>query len=487
MTNMSADYRSKTTPRPNQVREFDENRDAPARALFWSMRSGKSKAMIDLAEYLFHKGKITGMVVMAPNGVHDNWLRKEFPVHCSTPYDSHTWSTSNRKAEWHAESMAKVMRRHKQRLRVFSVNSETVYREHAKKALGDFLSAHKGKILFVVDESHDFRTPSSKRFRVARAFAKMCNYKRILTGTSASNSPLALWSQFEILQPGALGFDTFGEFKARYAITRIGRTRSGRAYEQIVGYTDQDDLQQRVSQWASVVLKGDAGIPALLDTSHEFFMTGKQRKLYDKITESFMLEDQILEGGVMLSKLQQISRGWYYKENGEVEYIIKPADNPALQGLYQLCFGVSGKTIVWARHTEELKQIEDLMKRKGVEYVVYKGGMSERGKVEARSAFNEDPDIKVFIGQPKAGGVGLDLSAAEQIVWYSHVFDLIDYEQASERASAAWKEKGVDVVHLMAHNTVDQYIRGAHSRKADIAEEISGLGLKTLIEAQEIC
>ena len=480
-------YRSKTEPRVKQKEEFDRHRDKDARALFWSMRSGKTKAMIDLAEYLYAEGRITGMVVFAPNGVHENWLIKELPTHCSTSWIGHAWSSTDRNKTSHKQSLAAVTEGRPGHLNVLSVNSETIWREPAKKALGDFLSFHNGKILLVVDESHDYRTPSSKRFRVAKAYAKHCAYKRILSGTPSSNTPLALWSQFELLKPGALGFNTFGDFKARYAVVTMARTKGGRMFEQIVGYRDQDDLKARIAQWTSVVTKADAGVPPTMDGSYDFAMTEKQRTLYDKVSKEFMLEDQILEGGSLLGKLQQISRGWYYKEDGTPELIVQPKDNPALQGLLKLIQDVPGKTIVWARHREELDHIEALMKSEGIRYVVYKGGMTHSAKKDARTTFGEDPKIKVFIGQPKAGGSGLDLSAAEQIVWYSHVFDLIDYEQASERASAVWKEEGVDVIHMIAHNTVDAYIRDAHKRKGDIATEVSGQGLKDLLAALEIC
>lgn len=479
-------YRSKTTPRPHQEEEFDKHRDSPARALFWSMRSGKSKAMIDLAEYLYNTGEVTGVLVFAPNGVHDNWIRRELPIHCSTPWIGHAWNSSSRKTKQHANAVHRLLTGKPGHLSVFSINSETVWREHAKLEVINFLNAHKGRILFVVDESHDFRSPSSKRTGMAKAVAKKCTHKRILSGTSASNSPLALWSQFEILEPGALGFPTFGSFKANYAIVKMARTKGGRQFEQIVGYREQDDLQQRVSKWASVILKKDAGIPAILDGSFEFAMTEKQRKLYDKVSNELMLEDQVLEGGALLGKLQQISRGWYYKEDGTPELVVKHSDNPALQGLLRLISEAEGKVIVWARHREELDQISDILKTEGIKHVAYRGGMNPAQKLKARTSFTDDPSIKVFVGQPKAGGVGLDLSVAELIVWYSHVFDLIDYEQATERASAAWKEKGVDVIHMMAHNTVDGYIRDAHSRKADIASEVSGEGLKRLLEALEI-
>jgi hypothetical protein len=480
-------YRSKTKPRLKQQAEFDNHKDAPARGLLWSMRSGKTKAMIDLAEYLFHEGRVTGVLILAPNGVHENWILKELPTHCSTPWVGHAWSSSRRGSKAHKAALQKVTAKHPDQIAFFTVNSETVWSEAAKRAMGQFIVAHKGKVLFVADESHDFRSPSSKRFRIARGIGKLCSHKRILTGTPSSNSPLAVWSQFELLAEAALGFKTFGDFKAQYAVVQMARTKTGRMFETIVGYRNLDDLQARIAKWASVVLKADAGVPPTLDGEVVFGLTEKQRALYDKVSKELMLHDQLLEGGALLGKLQQITRGWYYREDGTVEYVVKPADNPALQTLLKQIKDATGKVIVWARHREELDLIQKTLDQEGISSVSYRGGMTGASRTDARTRFNSDPNLKVFIGQPKAGGVGLDLSAADLIVWYSHVFDLIDYEQASERASAAWKTKGVDVIHLIAHNTVDGYIRSAHRRKADISSEVSGSGLKLLLEGLDIC
>ena len=215
-------FKFKTAPRPHQLKEFQEHRDDENRALLWQMRSGKSKATIDCFSYQFCKGNVTGVLIIAPNEVHYNWLREELPRHCSVPYIGHTYRANKVRTRVHGFRVKEVCQAHpKKRLSVLAVNTESIRTPNAKRVIEEFIKAHKGKVFLVVDEVHDFRTPGSKRTRRMIAIRKHCRFKRILTGTAVKNSPLAAYSQFEILATKALGFRNYGEFKQHYAVYRL--------------------------------------------------------------------------------------------------------------------------------------------------------------------------------------------------------------------------------------------------------------------------
>ena len=94
------------------------------------------------------------------------------------------------------------------------MNNESAIKPIAQSYLRQLI---KLRVMLVVDEVHDFRSPSSKRSRFARQLAKHCKYIRILTGTNNGNCPLGNWAQFEILQKGALGYEKYGDFEKHYA------------------------------------------------------------------------------------------------------------------------------------------------------------------------------------------------------------------------------------------------------------------------------
>ena len=452
------------------------------------MRAGKSKAIIDLAEYLYHHRGITGVVVFAPNGVHQNWVRREFVRHCSTPYKAAAYQSTARKTQWHMKAIERVSEVGNH-ISFLTIYSETIWRKPAIDILRGFLKGHKGNILLVVDESHDFRTPSSKRSRTAKSFAKQCKFVRIMTGTPAENSPLHVWSQFEILKPGALGFKTFGEFKANYAITKKSYGPGGREFEQVVGYKNLEDLKSRVSEWASVVTKRDAGISGVTVSTLDFAMGAKQRKVYQRLVKDCLLEETAFEGGAKMVKLQQISRGWYYDETGKANWIIRKQENEALKRLKDACVSETQdgqKVIIWAAFTEEINAISDMLQEAGIRSVMYRGGMSAQAKQNAVSQFTSNPTVKVIIGQPKSGlAKGFDLSIAKTIIWFSHIHDLIDYEQASERASSVDKDD-VSVIHLECVDSIDSYVIKSLSKKRSIADDLTGKGLRHILLMEEL-
>jgi len=480
-------FKFKTQPRLPQATEFDTYKNSEARALLWQMRSGKSKVMIDTFSYQFCEKSITGVIVVAPNGVHDNWVKRELPKHCPIPYHAHIYRASSFKTNTHRTNLAAVCKASTSRMKVLAINSEGIRTPNARKSISKFIKAHKGKIFLVVDESHDFRTPGSSRTRTMRALAKHCKYRRILTGTAVSNTPLAAFSQFEILSPGALGSRTYGEFKSKYAIYTEARTKGGRRFDKLERYQNLEELKLAISEWSSVVLKKDSGIPPLNGITRNFHMGAKQKALYERLTKEYMLEDAAFDGGARMTKLQQITRGWYYNEEGDVVEIVKDENNPALQTLIREVQGSDPGTkfIIWCEHRHDIAMVTRALRRLNNRSIVeYHGGVKPKERQIAIDSFNMYKSVTDFVGQPRAGGVGLDLSEADVIFWYSHTHDLIIREQASERASQV-DGAVVDVIDLECVGAVDEYILTAQRNKRSVSDDLAGVGLKYLLEAEK--
>jgi SNF2 family DNA or RNA helicase len=104
----------------------------------------------------------------------------------------------------------------------------------------------------------------------------------------------------------------------------------------------------------------------------------------------------------------------------------------------------------------------------------------ERLRDVALSRFRDDPKANPFVGQPSAGGQGLDLSTADAVIWYSSVQDAITTAQADERATAKGG-RTVALVTLATPGTVDDDIRASNKDKARLADTISGAGLRDLL------
>lgn len=486
-------------PFRHQLREFLDHRDARARALLWSMRTGKSRSIIDLAAYNFLiRHKIDGVLVIAPNGVHDNWIRRQMPEHAWADLGHQqnclVWRMGDFTSEKKLKAWQKQYERNMRSKKLFwlSVNSESMIKPKTRKLLKDFTK--RRKFLLVVDESDDFRTPGSKRTAMARALKRRAVMRRILTGTIVGNSPLAAYSQFELLDDGALGFDNFGTFKntyAEYAMERpMGKDgkpiySSARKYPVFKRFRRLDDLRERMAEWATVVLREDCeDLPRLMRTERTVVITSEQRRIYKKLHREFVVaiknkEVSIGENTMRLIKLQQVLSGFLIDEWGDVHDI--PGENPKLEALSREVAQTNGPVVVWAVYHEDIRRIVKRLKAEGRRIGEYHGLVSNRHKTECIDDF-QSGRIDTIVGHPKAGGRGLDFSATRAIIYYSHTFDAIVRQQSEERGTKAGGHD-VAIVDLVVPDSTDTYIRNNVRNKVDISTKLAGKGLKELLES----
>jgi len=153
--------------------------------------------------------------VVAPNGVHVNWVRNEIPKHATVPTKTGVWISKY--AEKSTDEILSATLNPEDHLVWVCFNMEVIIKDKVLNFYTQLCRQHK--IMLVVDESHHFGKPGSKRTRRIRGMARKAQYRRILSGTAAEDSPLQLFSQFEILDKGALGHTSLNSFAAEYAIT----------------------------------------------------------------------------------------------------------------------------------------------------------------------------------------------------------------------------------------------------------------------------
>ena len=495
---LTADFR--TEPYTHQFREFELHCEDEARALLWQMRTGKSKLIVDTACHLYERGLIDAVVVLAPNGVHENWIRREVPKHSwpSTAYKALAWRTSvagdmgvkrvaaAEREAWHERHEAWWRAAdHMLALPVlvwFAFNSESVTRDDVRKFLARLVRRRRFKL--VVDESDDFRTPGSKRTRMVRALANKAAYRRILTGTVITNSPLAAWSQYELLQPGALGFSKYGDFKSRHAVYEIASTRQGRKYPKLKEYTNLDELREHMARWSSVVLRKDCeDLPDVVERVRRITPSDDQLRLYRELHSQFVLavgdaEVSVGENTARLTKLQQVLSGFLIDEYGDVHDV--PGSNPRLEALSDEVYLSTGKVLIWCQFREDIDRVVARLMADGHRVVEYHGRVSDEDKQLALAGLRDDPDVKGLIGQYQAGSRGLDMSAATEIFNYSHTFDAIKHEQSKERATVVGGEN-IGLVQFVAPG-VDEYIRDNVRRKISMADAVAGQGMKEILE-----
>lgn len=488
---IDADF--KTKPFAHQRKEFERHGLDKARALLWQMRCGKTKVTIDSACALFKDGLIDAVLIFAPNGVHSNWIRRELHAHAWSTIEhagfdwvSKVCSPANKRKKAYMEwwtSLAGALK-DKSKLLWLAINSETMAKDAARALAYEFVTSRR--VMIVFDESHNYRKAGSKRTKMARALAKKCPYRRILTGTAVTNSPLHAFTQYELLEPGALGCKTYAEFESTYAEFYSGRTHGGRQFPILKGYKNEDHLTAEMAKWSSVVLREECNdMPDLVVRQRRIEYTPQQIEAQRRLKNDILLEIEgkevaINEAAPKLMKLQQIGNGFIIDQFGELTEI--PGGNPRLDALADEVYLSPGKVIVWCQFRKDMDLVQERIEKEGFQVLQYHGRTSVEDKAKAREMFapGAENDIKAVISHPMSGGQGLDLSAASSIIWYSPTFDAILRAQADERATAIGG-KNVHVIDIVGPG-IDEYILESVANKVSIAKQLAGSGLREVLE-----
>tara|TARA_R110000803_G_scaffold38137_4_gene82338 strand:+ start:57 stop:1754 length:1698 start_codon:yes stop_codon:yes gene_type:complete len=460
----AGDFAFKTAPYDHQKKAFYLCRDKEAFALLMEQGTGKTKVIIDNAAYLYGRGEISALVIIAPNGVHRNWLSKEIPAHMPDwcPHDSVYYYSGITSRD--TEKIHKVMAS-QDRLRIFAFNCEAFVSKKAVEFMDKILLSNSS--MLVVDESSRIKTPGAKRTKAITKFGKNAKYRRIMTGTPVTKGPEDIYAQFRFLDPFILGYDSYYSFRARYCVM------GGYENRQIVSYSHVDELTKSIEGHSFRVLKKDClDLPEKIYQRHPVELSKKQRKLYDQMAKNFAaeLDGEHLsapEAITRLLRMQQIICGWFPTDDGGMEIDEK---NTRLKALIDLLTDIHCKVIIWARFKRDIKAIGDAL---GDAAVSYFGEVSNDDREVAVDRFQNDPKVRYFIGQPQSGGIGLTLTAAECAIYYSNSFDLETRMQSEDRCHRIGTRNAVTYIDFESPKTIDTKIINALRDKKSLADTIT--------------
>lgn len=494
----------------HQAKEFDEHKDTRARALFWTMRTGKSKAVIDKFCYQFDQDTIQGVVILAPNGVHLNWVINEIPRWSARwpglgEHAIFGWETPKR-ANWDVIEAREKFFAHRGP-KWFCMNMEAVSHPDAIKALRLFLKITGRKIALGISEVHHFGHAGTKRTKTARHLAKEAKFVTVESGTPILNSPLRAYSIFKILdddglipeslRPKAeerrsrglepLSYEDFVQYFAEITIDKqLSRSVRRRAIKKITAYRNLDEMQGLMAPFASVVTRDEvSGMPPLLQTERIVVMSEKQRDAYLEMVSRHLVEigEEFVsakDAGARVMKLQQILNG--YVMDTEANVIVNiDEDAPIYDALIDEVEGtLPGKTIVWCRYREDIRRVVKKLNKRTIRTLEFHGGVPLGKREKVRVAFQTDNRYTSLIGQPGAGGEGRDFSEADAVIFFSSTPNAIHVAQAEERGTL----KGgtpTTIVRIRTPGTVDDRNWSLADSKMAIADSLSGRGLRDLL------
>ena len=318
----------------------------------------------------------------------------------------------------------------------------------------------------ILDESQAIKNPLAKTSKAARLLN--ADHRLVLTGTPVENTTFELWSQFAFLNPGLLG--NLEYFKSEFG-NPIERRGDENASEFLRKMVYPFILRRTKAQVAPE-------LPPRTERVVYADMEPAQRKLYDKTRDYYramllgVIEEEgmnnarmkVLEG---LLRLRQISNHpKLYKErfrgdSGKFQLLLDTLETLRSEG---------HKALVFSQFVQMLKLVRAELDARKIPYVYLDG--RTRKRQERVDTFQNDPEIPFFLISLKAGGVGLNLTAADYVIhidpWWNPAVEM----QATDRTHRIGQDKPVFVYKLITRNSVEEKILKLQEKKKALVEQL---------------
>ena len=475
---MSVNYKFKLKPFDHQVKALEQGWNKHEFGFFMEMGTGKSKVLIDNIGILHLNYGLEFALIIAPKGVYRNWVAKEIPEHMSdeVPYRVIRWvSSPNKTQQKELKSVADKF----DGLTIFVINVEafsTVKGQNAGKWLAQRFG---GRGLIAIDESTTIKNHKAKRTKALLKIAAGFQFRRLLTGSPITKSPMDVYSQCEFLRPGLLGFDSYYAFQGRYAVINR-RTMGAHSFQQIVGFKNLDELTERIDRYSFRVLKKDClDLPDKIYTVRYVGLTDEQAKMYKSIQETaiVMLEsgDLVTAPAVItqLLRLQQVMSGHLKTDDGDTIYF----PSRRVDALKEILEEHAGKVIIWSRFRYDIIQITKVLAETyGEESVAsYYGDTTDDARNDIVKQFQSpDSKLRFFVGNPATAGYGLTLTEADLVVYYANDFNLETRIQSEDRAHRIGQKNNVTYIDLITEGSIDEKIVKSLRDKIDIGAQVLG-------------
>ena len=475
---MTVNYKFKLPPFAHQHEALRAGMYRKEFGYFMEMGTGKSKVLIDNIGMLHLDGQINFALILAPKGVYRNWVTKEIPEHMSddVPHRVIRWVASpNKGQQAEMKSVADAF----DGLTIFVMNVEAFSTTKGQTA-GQWMAKHFGPNgLIAIDESTTIKNHQAKRTKALLKIAEGFQYRRLLTGSPITKSPLDIYSQTAFLGPDLLGHSSYYSFQGRYAVLNR-RTMGARSFQQVVGYKNLDELTEKIDRFSFRVLKKDClDLPDKIYTARYVTLTDEQILMYTQLQQEAML---MFKDGEMVSapavitqmlRIQQVLSGHIKTDDGEMIYF----PSRRMEALEEIMDEHDGKAIIWSRFRYDILKITEMLNKKygPGSAAAYFGDTSddERNRI-VKNFQNPGHPLRFFVGNPATAGYGLTLTEANLVVYYANDFNLETRIQSEDRAHRIGQKNNVTYIDLISEGTIDERIVEALRNKIDIGAKVLG-------------
>jgi len=405
---------------------------------------------------LYEENRISRVLIVAPLSILGIW-REEFSKFAAFDYNLAVLTGSGAKKSDALRHMKGVA------LQVAVINYESAWRLEK-----ELVNWHPD--LIIADEGHKIKTHNISTSKAMHRLGAGARYRLLLTGTPVTNKAIDVFSQYKFLNPGIFG-QSFYAFRNRY-FDMVGYGN----HTPVLKRSMERDLTERMHSIAYRATKAEClDLPATTDIIRKVELEPQVMRLYRNLVKDSYAE--ISKGEVTITnvltkllRLSQLTGGFLGSDESTSTEQVSTAKLEVLEDIIDSALAENQKLVIIARFVPELNAICSLLDKKGVRHSLIMGSIRNRDEQVAQ--FQKDPNVSVFVGQIATAGLGITLTAASTMVFYSLDYSMSNFEQTKARIHRAGQRMPCTYIYLTAAGTVDEKVLKALKNKANLAKTL---------------
>ncbi len=425
-------------------------------ALLMEMGTGKSLTAIAVTGALANAGRVHRVLIVAPLSILGVW-EDEFQKFADFPYCLAVLSGSSAKKLDILRHMTATA------LQVVVVNYESAWR------LEKELAAWRPELI-VADEGHKIKTHNISASKAMHRLGAKAGYRLLLTGTVITNKAIDVFSQYKFVNPAIFGH-SFYAFRNRY-FDMVGYGN----HTPVLKKAMEAELTEKMHSVAYRATKAEClDLPEITDMMRLVELEPSALRLYQGLVKESYAElssGEVTATNILtrLLRLSQLTGGFLGNDESAAVEQVSAAKLAALEDILDSAMAEGRKLVVIARFLPEIRAICKLLEKRGVRYSIITGEIKNRDEQVAQ--FQNEQEVSVFVGQIATAGLGITLTAASTMVFYSLDYSMSNFEQTKARIHRVGQSEPCTYIFLLAKGTVDEKVLRALKSKADLAKTL---------------
>lgn len=404
-------------------------------AIFAEQGTGKTLPMLIHLLELFQSGKIGNALIVCPKPVINSWYR----------------------------DMGKFERKDQILFKDFVIvtNYEQLISKKNKQTY------FRRWDCIVLDESHYIKERTTARAKASLELSLYAKYRYILTGTPINNGRLEnIWAQLAFLNPKQYRGHIMSEILGSYSAFQNQYCFLDQWFKPYK-YKNVDDLQKTINSVSYRVTKKEAlDLPEKLpDQIYEIEMVEKQ--MYSQLHKTSVVEEfeLLAENGLSrLSKLRQLSSGFLFTDLG-----LKSLRTKKLGVLSDYLDSFEKKLVIFCEFKHSMENVASLLRDKDIKYVFLNGEQKDKA---IWKQFQQDDSIRVIVCQYQSAATGIDLFAADTIIYYEPTLSSNLLEQSRDRIHRIGQTQKCSYIFFITKGTIEEKIYKALSNYSDFNKKL---------------